>query len=365
MLEHQNSKASTGAATATVTAPANVAALPAGCLSVPVRRIVTFHLNGLGDLLFTLPALSALRESFPGARITSVVRPALAPLLQDSPFVDDILLRPKGGLSSQAALMAKLHGTHFDLAMAFSQSRNTTLLVWSTGAAVRAGFHGAKMEALLTHRVPKEGPPRIETHLELVRAVGCATHHLDYNGLLHIGVEATSRAQELLDDAGIIGPFLIAACAASDKRGIKEWPAQHWVSALKVLSARWPVVLVGTEPTHEVTSQLNGNVWDFGGRTDLPSLAALCGKSALFCGIDSGVLHLAAAMQTPVVGIYGPSDWRLTGPRGVSHRVVRHPVECSPCMLAKCKWEGEDERKCLTRLHPNQLVTAIHELLGV
>jgi heptosyltransferase-2 len=348
------------------TAVASKTALPSTvCLSVPVRRIVTFHLNGLGDLLFTLPALAALRESFPGAHITAVVRPALAPLLQDSPYVDDLLLRPKGGLSAQATLMAKLHAQHFDLAMAFSQSRNTTLLVWSTGATVRAGFTEAKMEALLTHRVPKEGPPRIETHLELARAVGCKPHHHDYGGLLHVGAASSQRAQALLDEARIEGPFILAACAASDKRGIKEWPVEHWIESIKVLSQRWPVIMVGTQPTHAVTAQVGENVWDFGGRTDLPTLAALCGKAKLFCGIDSGVLHLAASMQIPVVGIYGPSDWRLTGPRGVPFRVVRNPVECSPCLLAKCKWDGPEERKCLTRLEPLHLVQAVQELVGV
>jgi ADP-heptose:LPS heptosyltransferase len=364
-LNHSRHDAVVSSSAAAATVAAKTALPSTVCLSVPVKRIVTFHLNGLGDLLFTLPALCALRESFPGAKITAVVRPSLAPLLQDSPYVDELLLRPKGGLSAQATLMAKLHAGHFDLALAFSQSRNTTLLVWSTGASIRAGFHGAKMEALLTHRVPKEGPPRIETHLELVREIGCTPHHLDYGGLLHIGAPNVQRAQQLLDESGIEGPFILAACAASDKRGIKEWPASHWIEALKVLSARWPVVLVGTQPTHDVTAALPGNVWDFGGRTDLPALAALCGKARLFCGIDSGVLHLAAAMQIPVVGIYGPSDWRLTGPRGVPYHVVRHPVECSPCMLAKCKWEGAEERKCLTRLEPDQLVRAVHDLIGV
>jgi heptosyltransferase-2 len=65
------------------------------------------------------------------------------------------------------------------------------------------------------------------------------------------------------------------------------------------------------------------------------------------------------------VGIFGPSDWRLTAPRGVPHRIVRHPVECSPCLLSECKWKGEDERKCLTRLDSPAVVTAARELIGV
>ncbi|MDQ3813556.1 MAG: hypothetical protein M3347_06350, partial [Armatimonadota bacterium] len=126
-----------------VAADAAVVAPPI-TLVTPVRRIATFHLNGLGDLLFTLPALFALRESFPGASICSVVRPGIASLLQDSPLVDEVVLRPSGGLSGQAALMAKLHARHIDLAVTFSQSRNMILLTWATGAPVRLGFGNAK-----------------------------------------------------------------------------------------------------------------------------------------------------------------------------------------------------------------------------
>lgn len=354
-----------GAAAVTVANPAALASNIAR--SVPVRRIATFHLNGLGDLIFTLPALQALRESFPGAHICAVVRPALAALLRDSPLVDEVLLRPKGGLSSQAALMAKLHAHHFDLTVSFSQSRKTTLLAWSTGAGVRAGYSGAKMEALLTHRVPRDdGPYTVAAHLELVRSIGCNPRHLDYTELLQIAPQHEQAAAALLAEHGVAEPFLMAACEASERRGIKEWPETHWVAALNELAERWPVVLVGTEPADAVTVRVQRKLVDLGGLTDICTLAALCGKARLFLGIDSGVLHLAGAMGTPVVGIYGPTSWELTGPLGVPHRIVRHPVECSPCLLSQCKWAGTlDERKCLTRLEPGQVVQAVREMVGV
>jgi len=353
-----------GGATAAVL-PATAVA-PAVVLSVPVRRLATFHLNGLGDLIFTLPALAALRESFPGAKIHAVVRPSLAPLLQESPFVDEILLRPKGGLSKQTALMMQLRARHIDVCVAFSQSRNSTMLAWGSGAATRIGFAGAKMESLLTHHVPKDTAPyTVETHLDLVRALGCPAHHLDPRGLLHIAPDKILVADKLLLENNISGEFVVAACEASLKRGIKEWPVERWARALDELADRLPVVLVGTAKTDSVTSAMKNPVVDLGGKTDLQILAALCSRARLFLGIDSGVLHLAAAMNTPVVGIYGPSDWRLTGPRGVPYRVVRHPVECSPCYLSECKWKGADERKCLTRLEPQSVVVAARELIGI
>ena len=323
-------------------ATAGAKALPSNlCLSVPVRRVVTFHLNGLSDLLFTLPALAALRESLPGATITSVVRPSLAPVLEQAPYVDEVWERPKGGLSAQASLMARLHAHHFDIAVLFSQSRNMALLAWSSGAPVRVGYVGSKMEALLTHRVPREGPPRIALHLELVRELGCKTPHLDYSNLLHTGVAATVRAQKLLDEAGIDEPFVLLGCAPGEKKGLAGWSGERWGEVARDLSRSWPVVLAGASPTPRAVAGAP-RVFDFGGRTDILTLAALCGMARLFVGLESGVLHMACAMQTPVVGLYGVSDPRLTGPRGVPYRVVQAGAgasedspECTPNSVAR------------------------------
>jgi heptosyltransferase-2 len=338
-------------------------------LAVPVRHIVTFHLGGLSDFLFTLPALLALRETFEGALIYAVVRPELAPLLEGSPLVDEILLRPRGGISAQAALMVKLRAHHMDIAVAFSPSRNTTLLAWSSGAAVRIGFASAHMEPLLTHGVLQEGPATVETYLDLVRALGCQTRQYDYCNLLRISPRYTQQADALLAEHGVEPPFVVVAPEAGGKRGIKEWPVEYWADALNELTSSYSVVLAGTRPAAVITSLLSdkasSRVFDFTGRTDLPTLAALCGRARWFLGIDSGPMHLAAALGIPTVGIFGPSDWYLTGPRGVPHRIARHPVECSPCMLSKCKWTGADERKCLTMLAPREVVQTARELVGL
>lgn len=337
-------------------------------LSPPIRRIATFHLNGLDDLLFSLPALYSLRETFPDAQILTVVRSGLATLLEDSPLVNELLLRPKGGVSAQAALMARLASGHFDIALSFSQSRQCSLLAFATRASVRVGFHGSKMDALLTHQVAPDGPFSIDAALDLIRALGCAPRRLDYGGLLQISPAHSIGVDALLQQKKIDGPFIIANVSGergSDKRSIRQWPVDLWTAALSELSLRWPIVLVGARPVPQVVEKLPGAVADFGGKLTVPLLASLCGKARLCIGADGGIFHLAAAMGTPVIGLYGPTDWRQTSPRGVSHRIVRHAVDCSPCLLSKCKWNGIDERKCLKQIAPSQVVCAVHEMLGV
>ncbi len=337
-------------------------------LCPPIRHIATLHLNGLSELLFTLPALYTLREEFPDAQICSVVRPGLAALLEDSPYINELLLRPKGGMSGQAALMAKLATTHFDIALSFSQSRQCSLLAFSTRAPVRVGYQGAKMEALLSHHVVENGPFSIDNALDLVRALGCAPRQLDYGGLLQISPAHGKAVQVLLDEKGVQGEFIIANVSGErgrEKGTIHDWNLGHWTTALQELNKRWPVVLVGGRSAPQVTAHLAGTWADFGGKLSLPLLAALCGQAKVCIGSDGGILHLAAAMKTLVVGIYGPTDWQETGPRGVSHRIVRHPVECAPCLLNKCKWQGADHKKCLTQITPDEVVKATRELIGV
>ena len=296
-------------------------------LAVPIRKIVTIHGSGLDELIWTLPALAALRDSFPGARIISVVRPALGAILRETGCVDEVWPRPRGGLSAQAPLMARLHACHFDLALSFSTSRNATLLNWSSAAHQRAGFQGAHMEVLLTHRVPLHRgenaqivQPLLHDHLELVREVGCKTHYLDARGLLHPGIEAGVKAQKLLDERGIVGEFLVANAAGEKRQEGREQAQAHWQIALQVLAARRPLVLIGNAP-YEPLAGLE-NVFDLGGRADLLVLAALCERAAAFIGGDGGLLQMAHAMQTPVVGIFDDEAAARHAPRGANCRVL-------------------------------------------
>jgi hypothetical protein len=237
----RSSASATTAATATSRA---VLASPAS-LSVPVRRIATFHLNGLGDLMFTLPALHALREGFPGATITAVVRPGLIPLLEKSPLVDEVLARPKGGLSAQAVLMSKLASRHFDMAITFSQSRQSVLLALATRAALRLGFEGRQNGFAASPTVcQREGIPyTIESHLGLVRALGIKPRQHDYLDLLLVdpGLLPESRCP-----AG--GNWCFGAICAGGLRSIGA--ARHQGMAGIVLDCSTG----RTEPQHSYSS---------------------------------------------------------------------------------------------------------------
>ena len=163
-------------------------------------------------------------------------------------------------------------------------------------------------------------------------------------------------------------PFVIAARESGARRAIKEWPDAHWQAVLDELAVlRRSIVLVGASvPVTNDTG--GGTVVDLRGRTDLPTLAALCARARLFIGSDSGALHLAAAVGTPVVGIFGPTDWRRTAPRGVPARIVHvhgGDVSCAPCLRSRCRFADTPtaNRRCLTDISPRAVIEAARELL--
>ncbi|HVF85390.1 MAG TPA: glycosyltransferase family 9 protein, partial [Abditibacteriaceae bacterium] len=183
------------------------------------------------------------------------------------------------------------------------------------------------------------------------------------------GTNDTQRDETADLTASIEEPAPLDGRTLSSRRAISQWPAAHWAGALRELSAHSPVVLVGAAPAAGVTglveNDIESRVIDLGGQLEPVVIAAILRRARLFVGTDSGVLHLAAAVGTPVVGIYGPTDWRRSGPRGVTCRVVRFAVECSPCELSRCLWQGEDKRKCLTQLPPSLVVQAARKLIGL
>ena len=287
-------------------------------LSTPILKIATFHSSSLGSLLASLPALVALRDSFPGARIEGFARAPLLPVLEAFSGVDATHARPGGGISSQAALMARLHGQNFDLALSFSQGSNALLLMWATGAAVRAGFIPSHMDALLTHKIAKTGLLQSGDALELVRGIGAMPRGQRARDFLHLSPLITLGAQKLVENAGIGPDFLLISTEARRGRTSKRDPLEPGVSAahLQPLAARFPLVLVGLKPKPALLQAVGASdfpIADLGGQTDIPTLLALCEMARGAFGVGRGVLEAGKLFGRPVAS-----------PRAMPHNLLLH-----------------------------------------
>ncbi len=287
---------------------ARVAKLPSPvAVSAPVCRIATFHSASLDGLIASLPALVALRESFPGARICSWARSNVLPILENFGVVDEAHARPGGGLSSQATLMARLHAGHFDIALCFSRGSNAVMLTWATGAHIRAGFVPSGFEAFLTHKIEKDGPITRGDALELARAVGARSRGSSAREYLNLPAEADARALKLLRGGGIETPFVMVAPAFVSRRVSKTEVASQsadWDRAIERMNSQWPLLVTPRpRPQNAPNAAVVGTrypIINARGKMDVLTLAALVQRSRGLVGDDAGAIALADLLERPV-----------------------------------------------------------------
>ena len=319
-------------------------------------RIACFHLNQVGDLLFSLPALHNLRQGFPNAHIASVMRPSCRELLQLSDLVDEIIERPRGNFRSDLRVASLLRRKKFDLAVIFSTSMGMTMLALLSGCRRRTGFDRKPTGFFLTRRVPWTTPPSTENNLRLVEAIGCPVVKRDYVGLIRPTDADETEAARLLSTAGVNDkPFVVLGPGTSTGREIKRWSNEGFAEVADRLAAEFGIksVVVALTGRGEI-SRLSGNAIDLTGNTSLPVLAALLKRARLFIGVDSGVMHLAAAMGVRVIGLYGPSDPGITGPQGEGHAVITAGVDCAPCLKSTCQ-----DPVCMKRITSDHVIAQV------
>ena len=347
------------------------------------HRFLIIQLADIGDLILSTPALSALRDAYPDAHVAVLTTAHAAPVLDGTGLADEIitfdkhtfnspkaLLRPNN-LRRAVALAIKLRRGRYDTAIFFHHftTRFGTLkfaaLTWSADAVNRIGLDNGK-GFFLTRRLTDEG----------FGARHQAQYWLDLVGL--IGADSTPRAARiatapLVDLHRFTSPLRIAIHAGSGGYSLaRRWDAAKFAQVADRLSEAYDaqIVLVGgaNDDSARVRELMRGDAIDLSGQTSLSELAGLLESCDLFIGADSGVMHVAAAVGTRVVAVFGPSNpdaWRPWTPNG-RHMVVRSAPECSPCSYVGHTIglrEGSEARTCMKMVTPDHVVTAARRLL--
>lgn len=335
-----------------------------------VRRILVFHLNQIGDLIFTLPPLKALREAFPKAHITSVVRPHLSGLLAHSGFVDDIIERPPGGPWPAMGLGIRQRRARPDLTIGFSHSATMTLCAWLSGSPHRTGYADSNLSRLLSHRVQVRGILSPKKANRLVQALGLGLDKRDYVGLVRLSAEDREYGSKLVAESGLkgAGPLIALAPGESTTRPYKSWSKEGFIEVARALVAEHDaeILVVGGPDDRplgdEIAESLGQHAANLAGNTTPGQLGALLEHCRLLIGIDSGPMHVAAAMSCPVVGLFGPTDpWR-TGPEGEGHEVVFHEQPCWPCIHPVTPTCGD--RPCMSSITVGEVLAAASRILA-
>ena len=365
-----------------------------------VNRILIIQLGDIGDVVWSLPAVRAVRAAYPGATVSLLLRDGNGSLFAAEELPPGIFEVRKGnggflgGLRAAMRLVLDLRRERFDLVFDLRGDERGGYMAFLTGAPVRAAQYYPSLSAfrnrMFTHLVmqpPDYGPPAVpaETSLAILRPFGIETE--TNVPALHLSADIVSRAGRILMKEGVLPDSGAAACDQEGHRAdpspasqcwvtlnpfsrwsYKEWDPGKWVRIIDWLGEEFGLtaVIVGApaerERAAELTGACSGRVCNLAGKTTLAELAGVLNLSRLHIGVDSAAPHIAAAVGTPTVTLYGPSDWRYWAPPGEHHRVVVTDMECVPCHRKGCDDRGVI--RCLDTLAVERVQAVLREALS-
>ena len=315
-------------------------------------RIVVRLPNWLGDVLMARPLLHGVRAAHPNAEIRAVGTSALLTLLKSEDTFDLGVVWPARGepaparRAARGPLVATLKAWRPEVALILPFSFSSAWFAYGLGAPMRVGYAHELRSPLLTHALKR--PPRGERHLSdeylaLGGPIGVGASVVpDPLPLLAVPPDADAAASELIQRL-LPGASRFAVMAPRSAYGAaREWPSARFSELARRLVARGMAVIVcGTasecETCRQVAEAAGDGVVSAAGQTDLPTLSGLVRRAALAVCNDSGLAHLAGAVGTKTVTLYGSTSSAWTAALGPSVTVIQHPPVCSPCFRRTCR----------------------------
>lgn len=341
----------------------------------PPARILLLRLERIGDLLMALEAIEDVRQAAPHAAIDLVVGSWNAELARRIPGLDrvetlDAAWLARGGGRGWPHLLdaaREWRARRYDLALNFEPDIRSNLLLAASRAARTAGFSTGGGRALLDVALPYD--PRAHTTANARRLVAAMLPVPPRAAAARLALTADDQRAAAAALAGRRRPFV--GMHVSGGRLVKQWPPERFaqLAARTVASLEATIVLTGSAADRplvgDVARAVTPHALDLSGAMDLPALAALIERLDVLVTGDTGPMHLAAAVGTPVVAVFGPSDPVRYAPVHPRHRVVRIDLPCSPCNRirrppARCTGHIPD---CLTGIDVSRVYAAVEETL--
>mgnify|MGYP001611425342 CR=1 FL=1 len=284
---------------------------------MPVKhRILAIRLSAMGDIIHALPAVASLKHSFPHSHISWIVSRKWAPLLEGNPFLDEVIPFDRTSLKSLFFVQGRLRREKFDFVVDFQGLIQTALIAFVSRTEKVYGFHPSELREraaglFYSHQVRTAAAHVVEKNLELAAAVGASN-------LLRTFPIPAGAAEGVLPEGAFILASPLAGWAA------KQWPLEYYGILAGLLKRRHGVTLVFNGPPGAVETL--AKVPDVAVHVSgLPGLIHATRQALGVVGVDSGPLHLAAALRKPGVAIFGPTDPARNGPYGETFEVLRAP----------------------------------------
>lgn len=313
-----------------------------------IRRMVIRTPNWVGDAVMSTPFLRAVRKNFPHTDISLLAKPWVAPVYANNPHIDHIIIYDAAGrhrgFSGKFSLAKDLRKHDFDMALLLQNAFEAAFLTWMAAIPIRLGYDTDARKMLLTHPVHRypalKRLHQIEYYLEILNGAKLAA----VSSEMEIFITDAEKAQAIqhIRAGGCLEKAVIGINPGAAYGTAKRWFADRFAELSNRLKSIPDVCfLVFGGPGEEalgkqIAASVGNRCINLCGKTSLRQAIALIDQCRLFITNDSGLMHVAAALNLPQIAIFGPTDHTTTSARSHLSHIIRMPVACSPCMKPDC-----------------------------
>lgn len=340
------------------------------------QKILIRSTNWIGDAIMTTPAMRTIRENYPDAEITLLALPWVSDVFAAGSRVDHIFHYEKNGrhkgLGGKWRLASELRAEKFDAVILLQNAFEAALITTLARIPARGGYTTDGRGMLLTHGVKKHpeigSKHQVHYYQDMLAGLGLTPGSdqlelfLNPDAVLFVQSELENK-KSLLGNVPVVGLNPGAAYGPA-----KRWPAEKYAKLAELVCARTGAIVVvfGTEADNAAAATIAAGVSDdrmvvdLTGKTDLATAMAYIDQCDVFVTNDSGLMHVAAALETQTVAIFGSTDHIATGPYSDNALVIRKPMQCSPCMKTHCR---EDHFQCMEQIQPDEVFSSVQTFL--
>ena len=351
-----------------------------------VKKILTIKLEHIGDVILTLPALALLRENFPAAKITLLVGSWAKEIMEMSDLVDEIFIYDsnryvrngtgKNSFSERKNLFSSLRSVPFDLIVSLSSDWWTLFFSLVCKCKYRVDIGGVRTQRKIRKLFPlffkrstllTSKQHIVDMNLETLKMIDLEVNVSE--PYLSFENSEVFQMKEFLSEHEIAEKDLKIIIHPGTEWRERAWGPQKFARIADYLISHHSakVIITGGKKELDVADEMSKNMKEeslnLAGKTSLTMLTALLKYCDLFIGNDGGPMHIAAAVRTPVIALFGPQDPKRFGPIGKQHRVLYKEVECSPCRQHTCSKSFEE--RCMNLIQEEEVISCIDDFMKI
>ena len=331
-----------------------------------MKNILLIKLRYLGDVVLCTPLLPLVRKRFPEAKITFLVNPGASEVLDGNPYLDEVWEVPRQSWWQQLRFIQQVRGRDFDVVIDLTDGDRSAFLAWASGAPVRLGYN-------------REQRWRGKLYSQVLPSAYATMHMVDYHqqALVALGIHESVGEPEVFvrSEVSQPGKDLLSQILSNGERIVllhstarydnKVWPLERFAEVADRLSEQgMRVVLIGSTQDIQMGQQIQNLTThkpeNLMGKTSLSQLTALMKRSQLLIGNDGGPMHMAAAVGCLVLGLFGPTDPAVWGPRASTAKVIYKGLNCEECFHAGCI---RGEESCMRQITVEEVCQAAQAML--